>query len=283
MLAIGVEVMSDLPTREVGGVLLQASYLKEEADIPAGFAGMFGLITDRYAERFGDPRDAMARIAVKNHANGSHNPLAQYRQPLELEFCSTESDKNPRVVGRLLRTDCSPISDGAAAVVLSAHEAHPAGIPAVRLRAAAQANDLMPVSRRDMSELAGARVAWQRLLQAAGVTLDDLDCIEVHDCFTIAELMQYEALGITPPGQGHRALDEGWVYAGGRLPVNLSGGLKSKGHPIGATGVSMHVMAARMLLGRYRADVLPDARLAAVFDMGGAAVTNYGSILERVH
>jgi acetyl-CoA C-acetyltransferase len=140
----------------------------------------------------------------------------------------------------------------------------------------------MPMSRRDMSQMAGARVAWQRLLQAAGLTLEDLDCVETHDCFTIAELMQYEAMGLAPAGQGVRALDEGWVMPGGKLPVNLSGGLKSKGHPVGATGVSMHVMAAWQLLGRYRADVLPDARLAAVFNMGGAGVANYGSVLERV-
>jgi acetyl-CoA C-acetyltransferase len=282
VLVIGAEVMSQLSTREVGNALLRAAYYREEAETPAGFAGMFGVIADRYAERFGDPRDAMARIASKNHANAAHNPLAQYRNPLTTEFCATESEKNPRVVGRLLRTDCSPISDGAAALVMCASDAHDGSRPFVRLRATAQANDLMPISQRDMSELTGARVAWQRLLESARLTLDDLDSVEVHDCFTIAELMMYEAIGLTPPGGGHRALEEGWVHAGGKLPVNLSGGLKTKGHPIGATGVSMHVISAWMLLGRFRADVLPDARFAGILNMGGASVANYGSILERV-
>lgn len=282
VLVIGVEVMSQLSTRDVGNALLRASYYKDEAETPAGFAGMFGVIADRYAERFGDPRDAMARIASKNHDNAAHNPLAQYRNPLSVEFCATESEKNPRVVGRLLRTDCSPISDGAAAIVLCDSDAHDGSRPFVRLRATAQANDIMPTSQRDMSELAGARVAWQRLLDSAKLTLDDLDSVEVHDCFTIAELMMYEAIGLTPPGGGHRALEEGWVHAGGKLPVNLSGGLKTKGHPIGATGVSMHVISAWMLLGRFRADVLPDARFAGILNMGGASVANYGSILERV-
>jgi acetyl-CoA C-acetyltransferase len=125
-------------------------------------------------------------------------------------------------------------------------------------------------------------MAWQRLLQRAGIGLNDLDLVETHDCFTIAELMQYEAMGLTEPGQGYRALDEGWVMPGGRLPVNLSGGLKAKGHPIGATGVSMHVLAAWQLLGRWRSVELPRSRLAAVFNMGGAGVANYGSVLERL-
>jgi acetyl-CoA C-acetyltransferase len=282
VLVIGVELMSALPTREIGKALLGASYAKEEANMPAGFAGMFAHIAEVYAARFGDPHPAMARIAAKNHANGAHNPWAQLREPLDEAFCATESERNPRVVGRLLRSDCSPVSDGAAALIVASPDARPAGAAVVRLRATAQATDRMPMSQRDMSELAGARMAWQRLLQRAGIGLNDLDLVETHDCFTIAELMQYEAMGLTEPGQGARALDEGWVMPGGRLPVNLSGGLKAKGHPIGATGVSMHVLAAWQLLGRWRSAELPRSRLAAVFNMGGAGVANYGSVLERL-
>lgn len=282
VLAIGVEVMSTLPTAQVGQALLQACYVAEEIDTPAGFAGMFARLADAYAERFGDPRQAMAAIAAKNHANGLHNPLAQLRLDVDAAFCALESERNPRVVGRLLRSDCSPISDGAAAVVLSAADAHQRHDNAVRLRATAQATDWMPLSRRDMSELAGTRVAWQRLMARAGIALDDLDLLETHDCFTIAEFMQYEAIGLCPPGQGARALHEGWVMPGGKLPVNLSGGLKSKGHPVGATGVSMHVMAAWQLLGRWRSAPLPDARLAAVLNIGGAGVSTFGSVLERM-
>lgn len=282
VLAIGVESMSRLPTREVGQALLAAGYVAEEADTPAGFAGAFAKIAETYAARFGAPEAAMARIASKNHTNGAENPYAQLRQALDVDFCSTESPGNPRVAGRLLRTDCSPISDGAAAVVLAASDARPAGIPAVRLRATAQVTDLMPMSARDMSELAGCREAWRLALARAGIGLDDLDCVETHDCFTIAELMQYEAMGLAAPGEGARVLDDGTVLQGGRLPVNLSGGLKAKGHPIGATGVSMHVLASWLLLGRFGADRLPPAQLAGVFNMGGAGVSNCVSILERV-
>lgn len=282
VLAIGVESMSRLPTREVGQALLAAGYVAEEADTPAGFAGAFAKIADAYAARFGAPEAAMAKIAAKNHANGADNPFAQLRQELDESFCATESPGNPRVAGRLLRTDCSPISDGAAAVVLAAAEARPAGKPAVRLRATAQVTDLMPMSARDMSELAGCREAWRLALDRAGLSLADLDCVETHDCFTIAELMQYEAMGLAAPGQGASVLEEGVVHPGGRLPVNLSGGLKAKGHPIGATGVSMHVLASWLLLGRFGADKLPPARLAGVFNMGGAGVSNCVSVLERV-
>jgi acetyl-CoA C-acetyltransferase len=282
VLVIGVEIMSGLPTREVGNALLQACYVREERDTPAGFAGMFALLADAYAERYGDPHPAMAKIAAKNHANGAHNPLAQLRTALDEDFCANESERNPRVVGRLLRSDCSPISDGAAALVVCASNAHDRRDGFVRLRATAQTTDLMPLSKRDMSELAGTRAAWGQLMQRAGIGLADLDLLETHDCFTIAELMQYEAIGLCAPGRGLQALEEGWVMPGGRLPVNLSGGLKAKGHPVGATGVSMHVMAAWQLLGRWRSAPLPRARLAAILNMGGAGVANYGSVLERV-
>ena len=281
VLVIGVEIMSGLPTAAVGQALLQASYVREEAGTPAGFAGMFSLLADAYASRFGDPHPAMARIAAKNHANGLHNPLAHLRKAVNVDFCATESSANPRVVGRLLRSDCSPISDGAAALVVCAADAHDRREACVHVRATAQTTDRMPLSQRDMSELAGARAAWQQLMQRAGTTLDDLDLLETHDCFTIAELMQYEAIGLCAPGQGHRALEEGWVLPGGRLPVNLSGGLKSKGHPVGATGVSMHVMTAWQLLGRWRSAPLDNARLGAVLNMGGTGVANYGTVLEK--
>jgi acetyl-CoA C-acetyltransferase len=128
----------------------------------------------------------------------------------------------------------------------------------------------------------GARRAWAGALGAAELTLEDLDFVETHDCFTIAELLEYEAMGLTAPGDGARAIREGWTTMQGKLPVNPSGGLKAKGHPIGATGVSMHVLAAMQLMGEAGEMQVPGAELAGVFNMGGAAVANYCSILERV-
>jgi acetyl-CoA C-acetyltransferase len=125
-------------------------------------------------------------------------------------------------------------------------------------------------------------MAWHKGLDEAGLTLDDLSLVETHDCFTIAELIQYEAMGLTEAGKGMQALEEGTVYKDGKLPVNPSGGLKAKGHPVGATGVSMHVMAARQLMDDAGEMQVKDAKLAGIFNMGGAAVANYLSILERV-
>jgi acetyl-CoA C-acetyltransferase len=140
----------------------------------------------------------------------------------------------------------------------------------------------MALSRRDVLEFRGARLAWAKALEHAGVSLDDLSLVEAHDCFTIAEMMEYEAMGLADAGQGHRVIRDGVTQKTGRLPVNPSGGLKSKGHPIGATGVSMHVMAAMQLMGEAGDMQIDGAKLAGVFNMGGAAVANYVSIMERV-
>ena len=136
------------------------------------------------------------------------------------------------------------------------------------------------MSRRDPASFLGPQRAWREALVGAGCTIDDLSLAEVHDCFTIAELLAYEAMCLAPAGQGRRVLDEGTVFASGRLPVNRSGGLKAKGHPIGATGVSMHVLAAMQLCGEAGEMQIPGASLAGVFNMGGSAVANYVSILE---
>jgi acetyl-CoA C-acetyltransferase len=279
-LVVGAEKMTATPGAQVGDILLAASYRKEEGDIPAGFAGVFGRIAERYFQRYGDQSDALAAIAAKNHKNGVANPYAQMRKDLGFDFCRTLSDKNPYVAPPLKRTDCSLVSDGAAALVLTDEETAQSMKKAIRFRAAVQVNDYLPISRRDITRFEGAAEAWNRALTAADMALEDLSFIESHDCFTIAELLEYEAMGLTPPGQGARAILEGWTAKDGRLPVNPSGGLKSKGHPIGATGVSMHVIAAMQLAGEAGEMQLPKADRAGVFNMGGAAVANYVSILE---
>jgi acetyl-CoA C-acetyltransferase len=280
VLVVGVEKMSDLPGAEIPQALLTAAYLKEEAAIEGGFAGVFGQIAQRYFQQHGDQSDALAAIAAKNHKNGCANPLAQMRRDLGFAFCRTVSDKNPLVAGPLKRTDCSLVSDGAAALVLADVETALAMKKAVAVRAAVQVNDFLPMSRRDITLFEGCSEAWQRALATARLGLDDLDFVETHDCFTIAELLEYEAMGLAPRGQGAHAILEGWTEKGGKLPVNPSGGLKAKGHPIGATGVSMHVLSAMQLTGTAGGMQVPDARLGGIFNMGGAAVANYVSILE---
>jgi acetyl-CoA C-acetyltransferase len=280
VLVVGVEKMTDVSGPEVGEILIKASYIAEEGDIPGGFAGVFGRITDQYFQRYGDQSDALARIAAKNHFNGSTNPLAHVQKDLGYDFCRTVSDKNPYVAGMLRRTDCSLVSDGAAAAVLSDVDTALALDKAVVFRAAVQVNDFLPMSKRDIIAFEGAQLAWKRAFSDARVGLDDLSLVETHDCFTTAELIEYEAMGLTEPGQGARAIHEGWVEKTGKLPVNPSGGLKAKGHPVGATGVSMHVMAAMQLTGTAGGIQIKDASMVGLFNMGGAAVANFVSILE---
>jgi len=273
VLVVGVEKMSEVTGPAVGDILIRASYLKEEGNIEGGFAGVFGRIAQMYFQRYGDKSDALARIAAKNHRNGAANPLAQLQKDLGYEFCRTVSEKNPLVAGPLRRTDCSLVSDGAAALVLTDVET---------ALAAEHVNDFLPLSKRDIIAFEGPALAWKRALGAAGVGLDDLDFAEVHDCFTVAELLIYEAMGLARPGEGARAIEEGITEKTGKLPINPSGGLKAKGHPIGATGVSMHVLAAMQLTGTAGGMQVKDADLAGVFNMGGAAVANYVSVLERL-
>lgn len=280
-LVVGAEKMTGVPTAQTGDILLGASYRAEEAAVEGGFAGLFGRIASHYFQRYGDRSEELAMIAAKNHANGVANPYAQMRRDLGFDFCNTVSDRNPFVAPPLRRTDCSLISDGAAAMVIAAPEVTGELDRAIGFLARVQRNDHLPLSRRDPIAFEGTRRAWAAALDDAGITLDNLDMVETHDCFTIAELIEYEAMGLVPPGQGYRVVREGWARKDGRLPINASGGLKSKGHPIGATGVSQHIMACLQLMGEAGDMQLPAPELAGVFNMGGAAVANYVSILER--
>ncbi|HYC25122.1 MAG TPA: acetyl-CoA acetyltransferase [Roseiarcus sp.] len=281
-LVVGVEQMTKTPGPQIGEYLLRASYLPEDGQTPGGFAGVFGKIAGAYFQRHGDQSDALAMIAAKNHKNGVDNPYAQMRKDLGYDFCRTESDKNPFVAGPLKRTDCSLVSDGAAAVVIADVETALAMRRAVAFRARAHAQDFLPMSKRDILKFDGCATAWRRALSDARLGLDDLSLVETHDCFTIAELIEYEAMGLTPEGQGARALKEGLTNKDGKLPVNPSGGLKAKGHPIGATGVSMHALVSMQLMGEAGGMQVKDAKLGGIFNMGGAAVANYVSVLERI-
>ncbi|QNK75106.1 acetyl-CoA acetyltransferase [Variovorax sp. PAMC28562] len=282
VLVVGFEKMNTLPNNEISAVLIKCSYVKEEGSEPGGFAGVFGKIAATYFERFGDQSDALAAISAKNHINGVRNPYAHMKRDLGFDFCRTVSDKNPFVAGPLKRSDCSLVSDGAAALVLSLEPVGNAQVSPVRWRSRTQVNDFLPLSRRDPTRFEGATRAWSEGLAAARSQLSDLQFVETHDCFTIAELLEYEAMGLAPHGQGARVILDGVTNMEGRLPVNPSGGLKSRGHPIGATGVSQHVMAAMQLSGTAGDMQVPNARVGAVFNMGGAAVANYLSVLEAV-
>ena len=279
-LVVGAEKMTAVDGAAVTRALGAASYQREEAGM--SFPMIFAEFAKAYAGKWGDPVEAMAHIAAKNHAAAVHNPLAQLRKPLELDFCLNASDKNPIIAAPLKKTDCSLVSDGAAAIVLVRADMAGDFRRAVGFRAAQQVNDLLPLSQKDLTAFEGPRRAFQAAYAQARVSVDDIAFAEVHDCFTIAELLSVEVMGLAAPGKGRELVIDGGTGRNGRLPVNMSGGLKAKGHPVGATGVSMHVIAARQLTGEAADMQLPDPKLGMVFNMGGGAVASYVSILERI-
>lgn len=280
VLVVGAEKMTSRSTKEVTQALAGAGYQNDPAEASLSFPQVFGVAARDYDARHGSPLDAMAKIAVKNHANAMSNPLAHMHKEFTFEHCSTVSEMNPEIAPPLRLTDCSLVTDGAAALILTTDE-NAAHFPkSVAMRAAEHVNDFLPMSRRDFLAFEGPERAFAQAFKAANVTLEDIDFAEVHDCFTIAELLTYEAMRLAPKGQGARALEDGTVYRGGALPVNLSGGLKAKGHPVGATGVSMHALAFRQLTDQAGDLQVPGAELGLLFNMGGSAVANYVSVLE---
>lgn len=280
VLVVGAEKMTHRSTSEVTAALAGAGYQNNSDEAALNFPQVFGVAAREYEARYTSPLDAMARIAVKNHKNAMANPLAQMHKEFTFEHCSTVSDSNPAIAPPLRLADCSLITDGAAAIVLTTNENSRNFPKSVCIRAATHVSDFLPISSRDFLAFEGPEQAFIKAFESAGVTLENIDFAEVHDCFTIAELLIYEAMGLTPKGQGARALEDGTVYREGALPVNLSGGLKAKGHPVGATGISMYVMAYRQLTDQAGDMQKPRASLGLVFNMGGAAVANYASILE---
>lgn len=280
-LVIGVEKMTHLSTADVTKGLSGASYQAEESDV--SFPEVFATFARAYAQEYGDQTETLARIAVKNHANAMNNPLAHLHKKLDLDFCKEASDRNPMIADPLKVTDCSLISDGAAALVITSSEIAASMQRSVNLRAAVQVNDFLPMSRRNLTGLDGTKMAIEKALMTANLSIADLHLAEIHDCFTIAELMIYEAMGLAEKGLGASVIEDGTVLPGGRLPVNLSGGLKAKGHPVGATGVSMHVMVARQVIGAADEMQCKGAERGLVVNMGGSGVANYASILEAGH
>lgn len=280
-LVVGAEKMTLLDTADVTRALGGASYQAEESGM--SFPQIFARFAQAYAATHDDPTEALARIAVKNHANALRNPLAHMRKIVELDYCLTVSDRNPMIAPPLKLSDCSLISDGAAAVVIAHRSRLGQFRRAIGFRAAEMVSDLLPLSAKRLEAFEGPTRAIQKAYRKAGVSVDDIDLAEVHDCFTIAELLSVEALGLATPGQGPALLRERQTERTGKLPINLSGGLKAKGHPVGATGVSMHVMVARQLVGEANEMQLERApELGLCLNLGGGAVNAAVSILEPV-
>lgn len=280
VLVVGAEKMTSNSTQEVTQALAGAGYQNSAEEAKLSFPQVFAIAANAYTQRYQSPMGPMAAIASKNHTNALSNPLAHMQRAMSFDMCNKVTDKNPLIAPPLRLSDCSLITDGAAAVILVSDQ-HAARFPqSVTLRSTSHVSDFLPMSSRDFLAFEGPERAIQTALSTAGITPKDLNFAEVHDCFTIAELLIYEAMGLTPKGQGYRALDDGIVLPEGSLPVNLSGGLKAKGHPVGATGVSMHAIAYRQLTGQAGEMQINNPQLGLVFNMGGTGVANYATVLE---
>jgi acetyl-CoA C-acetyltransferase len=280
VLVVGAEKMTANTTAQVTSALAGAGYQNDQRESGLTFPQLFGIAAEQYRERYQSPLSTMAAIAAKNHANAMSNPLAQMHKAMTFEHCNTVSESNPLIAPPLRLSDCSLITDGAAAIVLASPNRAKQFRREVLIRGTSQVNDVLPIGERDILAFEGPQRAIRTAMRTAGVTLIDIDFAEVHDCFTIAELLIYEAMGLAPKGEGHRALDEGIVQEGGRLPVNLSGGLKAKGHPVGATGVSMHALAFHQLTADPIGLPARGAEFGLLFNMGGMAVANYATVLQ---
>lgn len=279
VLVVGVEKMTHRSTPDVTAALAGAGYQGSEDEAGLSFPQVFAHAAQLYAQRHGDPMQAMAQIASKNHANAMHNPLAQMQRPLSVAQCHEVSDKNPVIAPPLRLSDCSLISDGAAAVVLTRADAASDFAHKALIEGAAHVSEFLPMSRRDFLRFEGPKRAVAEAYAASGRGAADMNFAEVHDCFTIAELLMYEALQLCGEGEGRGLLDAGTVMPGGATPVNLSGGLKAKGHPVGATGVSMHALAYRQVTGQAGDMQAKGAERGIIVNMGGAGVANYASVI----
>ncbi len=265
----GVEKMTDVSGDGATYALSTAADQEYEVYNGITFPGLYALMARSHMQKFGTTREQLAQVAVKNHENGSKNPLAQYPQKITVE----EVINSIMVADPLTILDCSPITDGAACLILC-----PADMakkiskkPPVKIIASGNATDTIALhSRSDFTILNATVKAAERAYKMANVTPENIDLAEVHDCFTIAEIMIIEDLGFVKKGEGGKATQSGFTAIGGKKPINTSGGLKSKGHPVGATGVAQVVEVVHQLRGESGARQVKNAKIGLTQNMGGS-------------
>ncbi|HEU0169122.1 MAG TPA: thiolase domain-containing protein [Chloroflexota bacterium] len=279
VLVVGAEKMTATSTDEVTRILAEAADWESESLAGATFPSLFALMARRHMHQYGTTRAQLSAIAIKAHENACRNPYAQFHKRITAEDVAS----SVMVADPLTLYDCSPISDGAAALVVTTRE-RAAGLPGkpVRLLGFGQASDSLSLFRReDLTSLAAARHAAERAYAMAGIGPHDISFAEVHDCFTIAEIIATEDLGLFERGQGGPAAEAGETALCGPIPVNPSGGLKGKGHPVGATGVSQIVEAVFQLRRTAGERQVPSAKVGLTHNVGGSGATCVVTILGR--
>lgn len=279
VLAGGVEKMTDVEGSEATYALGTAADQEYESFHGITFPGLYALIAKIYMEKYGLAKEDLAQVAVKNHAHGLLNPHAQFQRAITV----AEVFQSPLVADPLHLLDCSPITDGAAAVILCPLEKFKSLSKkrCVKVIGTGHATDSIALHDRKAPEVfASATIAAQKAFTMAKKQIQDVDLVEVHDCFTIAEICALESMGFFEPGKAGKAATEGITKLGGKLPVNVSGGLKSKGHPVGATGIAQIIELVEQLRGEAHNRQVNNARIGLAQNMGGTAASSVVHILE---
>jgi acetyl-CoA C-acetyltransferase len=277
----GVEKMTDVGGDGATYALSTAADQEYEVYHGITFPGLYALMARSHMERFGTTRDQLSQVAVKNHENGSKNPLAQFPQKITVE----QVNKSIMIADPLTILDCSPITDGAACAILCPAEMAKkiSSKPPVKIIGAGNATDTIALhDRSDFTTLNATVKAAERAYKMANLKPDDIDLAEVHDCFTIAEIIISEDLGFAKKGEGGKAVESGMTAIGGNKPINASGGLKSKGHPVGATGVGQVVEIVHQLRGEAGGRQVKDAKIGLTQNMGGSGGSAVVHIMQAV-
>ncbi|MFW5987019.1 MAG: thiolase domain-containing protein [Methanohalophilus sp.] len=279
VVAAGVEKMTDVSSVGASSALAAAADREWEGMMGATFPGLYAMIARMHMQQYGTTSEQLAQVAVKNHKNGTNNPIAQYRNNITVDKVLNSI----MVADPLHIFDCSPITDGAAALVLApAEEAHKYTDTPIYIKGSGQASDTIALhDRRDITTLDASVYAAKRAYEMAGIRPDDVDVAEVHDCFTIAEICAIEDLGFVEKGLGGRFVEEGNTAIGGKIPVNTSGGLKACGHPVGATGIKQAAEIVNQLRGEAGKRQVEGAKIGLAHNVGGSGATALVHILGR--
>ena len=274
----GGERVLNVPTAESTEYFAYASDASWEQPLGLTFPGVFALVARAHMTKYGTTEEQMAAVAVKNHKHGTMNPKAQFRKEITLETVM----KSPYIADPLKLYDCCPFTDGGAAVVLASEEVARSRKRAIWVLGTAAASDSMLLGdKKDLSRVMATERAAKAAYQQAGKSPTDVDVVELHDCFTIAEIVATEGLGLFEPGTGGIAAERGWTSLGGKVPVNPSGGLKSKGHPIGATGAAQIAEIVTQLRGEAGPRQVDGARTGVTHTLGGNTATVLVSLFGR--
>lgn len=275
----GVEKMTHLSTTGVTEILAMASDFPFEQWHGISFPGIFAMMAVDHMHRYGTTEEQLAKVAVKNHEHGVLNPKAHFQKRITVEDVLSSSP----VAWPLKLYDCCPRSDGAACLVITSPKlAKKFTDTPVNIVGSGQAQDTLGLFQRDnFSTMSVTRLAAQKAYEMAKVGPQDVDVAEVHDCFTIAEIMAYEDLGFCGQGQGGKLIDEGATYLGSKIPVNTSGGLKAKGHPVGATGVAQACEIYVQLINEAGKRQVAGAEIGLTENVGGSASTGVVQIYKR--